>query len=59
MLADSRLQSQVTHPHPECVAGSAFVNATIYHLVHGVAAQAAVGQALDQVAMPSALRQAI
>ena len=43
LLADSRLQSQVTHPHPECVAGSAFVNATIYHLVHGVEAQAAVG----------------
>jgi ADP-ribosyl-[dinitrogen reductase] hydrolase len=59
LLADSRLQSQVTHPHPECVAGSAFVNATIYHLVHGVEAQAAVGQALDAVAMPSALRQAI
>ena len=59
LLADSRLQSQVTHPHPECVAGSAFVNATIYHLVHGVEAQAAVGQALDQVAMPPALRQAI
>ena len=49
LLADSRLQSQVTHPHPECVAGSAFVNATIYHLVHGAEAQAAVGQALDQV----------
>ena len=59
LLADSRLQSLVTHPHPECVAGSAFVNATIYHLVHGVEAQAAVGQALDQVAMPPALRQAI
>jgi ADP-ribosyl-[dinitrogen reductase] hydrolase len=59
LLADSRLQSQVTHPHPECVAGSAFVNATIYHLVHGVEAQAAVGQALDQVEMPPALRQAI
>ena len=59
LLADSRLQSQVTHPHPECAAGSAFVNATIYHLVHGVEAQTAVGQALDQVAMPPALRQAI
>ena len=59
LLADSRLQSRVTHPHPECVAGSVFVNATIHHLVHGVEARAAVGQALDEVAMPSALRQAI
>ena len=59
LLADSRLQSQVTHPHPECVAGDAFVNATIYHLVHGVEAQAAVAQALDEVAMPFTLRQAI
>ena len=59
LLVDSRLQSLVTHPHPECVAASAFVNATIHHLVHGVEAHAAVGQAIDQVEMPPALRQAI
>jgi ADP-ribosyl-[dinitrogen reductase] hydrolase len=59
LLADSRLQSQVTHPHEECVAGCAFVNAAIYQLVRGVDVRAAVGQALDQVAMPPDLRQAI
>jgi len=33
LLADSRLQSRVTHPHPECVAGGAFVNVVIYRLL--------------------------
>ena len=69
LLADSRLQSQVTHPHPDCVAGSAFVNAVIYHLMHGVAPVAAVKQpreeharrfaALGAVEIPEALRKVI
>ncbi len=59
LLADSRLQSQVTHQRPECVAGSAFVNLVIYHLMHGAAPREAVGRALDGTNPPSALRQAI
>lgn len=59
LLADSRLQSQVTHPHPECVAGGAFVNVTIYHLVRGVPPAEAVRQALDLADPPPALRQTI
>ena len=59
LLADSRLQSQVTHPHPECVAGSAFVNLVIYHLMHGAEPQAAVSRALDGADLPAALRQAV
>ena len=59
LLADSRLQSQVTHPHPECVAGSAFVNLVIYHLMHGAEPQTAVTRALDDADLPDALRQAI
>jgi ADP-ribosyl-[dinitrogen reductase] hydrolase len=59
LLADSRLQSQVTHPHPECVAGSAFVNAAIHHLVHGADPQTAVARALDDADLPAALRQVI
>lgn len=59
MLADSRLQSQVTHRHPDCVAGCAFVNAAIYHLVHGAPLQEAVAQALDDADPPLALRQVI
>jgi len=59
LLADSRRQSQVTHPHPECVAGCAFMNAAIYHLVRGVAPQEAVAQACDDAGLPAALRAVI
>jgi len=48
LLVDSRLQSQVTHPHPDCVAGSEFVNAVIYHLLHGVEPAAAVKQPREE-----------
>ena len=59
LLASSRLQSRVTHPHPECEAGSAFVNATIYHLLRGVDAERAVTQALDRTDPPAGLRAVI
>ncbi len=59
LLAASRLQSRVTHPHPECVAGCAFVNAAIYCLVHGAAPAEAVARGLQAAAAPEALRQAI
>lgn len=35
LVADSRLQSEVTHPHPECLEACAWVNMLIYHLLHG------------------------
>jgi len=59
LLADSRLQSRVTHPHPECEAGSAFVNAAIYYLLRGVPPAEAIAQALDDVAMPQPLRDVV
>lgn len=59
LLSASRLQSQVTHPHGECVAGCAFVNAAIYHLVRGVTPQEAVTCALEGANAPDELRQAI
>jgi ADP-ribosyl-[dinitrogen reductase] hydrolase len=59
LLADSILQSQVTHPHAECSAGSAFVNATIYHLLHGLAPEAAVARALGDAPVPEILRAVI
>ncbi len=59
LLDASRLQSQVTHPHEECVAGCAFVNAAIYYLLHGAAPAEAVAQALQAAAAPEELRQAI
>jgi ADP-ribosyl-[dinitrogen reductase] hydrolase len=59
LLADSRLQSWVTHPHPECVAGSEFVNGTIFHLIHQVSPAEAVGRALVEVQLPQPLRTVI
>lgn len=61
LLADSRLQSQVTHAHPECGAGCAFVNAAIYGLLHGAEPAQAVAQAVDALGdgLPSDLRRTI
>jgi len=60
LLADSRLQSSVTHPHPECVASSALINATIYFLLHNATPQEAIAQALDTVRdLPPGLLQAV
>jgi ADP-ribosylglycohydrolase len=59
LLADSRVQSQVTHRHPECVAACAFVNATIYELLRGTAPVEAVEHGLEAVEMPEPLRVAI
>jgi ADP-ribosyl-[dinitrogen reductase] hydrolase len=47
LLTDSRLQSRVTHPHADCEAGCAFVNATIYFLVHGAGPADAVAHAVQ------------
>lgn len=35
LLVDSWLQSRVTHPHPDCLAASAFFNVTLYHVLRG------------------------
>jgi len=59
LLADSVLQSRVTHPHPECNTGCAFVNAAIYHLLHDVAPEAAIARALDDADVPAPLRTVI
>jgi ADP-ribosyl-[dinitrogen reductase] hydrolase len=59
ILSASRLQSRVTHPHPECQAGSAFVNAAIYHLLHGAPPILAIPRALEDAAMPADLRAVI
>jgi ADP-ribosyl-[dinitrogen reductase] hydrolase len=59
LLAGSRLQSRVTHPHPECQAGSAFVNAAIYYLLQGLAPAEAITRALDTADVPRPLRTII
>jgi len=59
LVAESRLQSRVTHPHAECQAGSAFVNVTIFHLLHGLPPAEAVARALVDAVVPNALRDVI
>lgn len=59
LLADSCLQSRVTHPHPECQSASSFVNTAIYHLLHDLPSEEAVRRALDETDMPGGLRSAI
>ncbi|MBN1878342.1 MAG: ADP-ribosylglycohydrolase family protein [Anaerolineae bacterium] len=59
LLADSILQSRVTHPHPECNTGSAFVNAAIYHLTRGIPPMQAIPQAITDADLPDPLRTVI
>jgi ADP-ribosyl-[dinitrogen reductase] hydrolase len=59
LLYDSRLQSRVTHPHPDCVAACAFVNTVIHFLLHGEPRKKAVALALDAAEVPADLRRCI
>jgi ADP-ribosyl-[dinitrogen reductase] hydrolase len=59
LIADSCLQSEVTHMHPECVAASAFVNAAMYWLLRGISPPDAVARALERVEMPAEMREII
>ena len=52
LLVDSWKQSRVTHPHPDCLTACAFVNAVIYHLLHGHSPEHAVLNAAALVKMP-------
>jgi ADP-ribosyl-[dinitrogen reductase] hydrolase len=56
---DSALQSRVTHPHRECVAGSAFVNVVTYWMLHGTAPREAISRAAQDVELPDPLRAVI
>ncbi len=59
LVADSLLQSRVTHPHPECQAGSSLVNLTIYRLMRGAPPAEAVAWALDASGVPKPLRTVV
>jgi len=59
LVNDSRLQSRLTHPHPECVAGCIFVNWMIAELVKGAAPSLAFEGALQSVSLPDEMRQAV
>ena len=55
----SQLQSRVTHPHEECMAGCVFVNCMIYHLLHGLDVTDAYQYCLNTLELPEELRQTI
>ncbi|MFN7037050.1 MAG: ADP-ribosylglycohydrolase family protein, partial [Bellilinea sp.] len=59
LIAQSRLQSQVTHPHQDCLDACAFVNVMIYYLVHGDSPQQAYQHALDQVTFSDGFRNTV
>ena len=59
LAAASMLQSQVTHYHPECVAGSVLVNEIILRLVQGNDPAQAVEGATAAHSLPEGLRQAV
>lgn len=35
LVVDSWAQSRVTHPHPDCVSASAYINIAMYHMLRG------------------------
>ncbi|MBA4399071.1 MAG: ADP-ribosylglycohydrolase [Anaerolinea sp.] len=55
----SRMQSQVTHAHEECIASSAFINSMIAQMINGKSPLDAYQYALTLVEMPEGLRQTI
>lgn len=57
LVADSTLQSQVTHFHPECIAASVLVNSMIASMIVGQSPAVALQTALDLSQPPAALRQ--
>jgi ADP-ribosyl-[dinitrogen reductase] hydrolase len=59
LLRDSRLQSDVTHAHHECLSACEFVNAAIFFLLAGHEPRQAVAAALEACAPPSTLRAVI
>lgn len=59
LLADSELQSLITHPHPECVAGCQFINALLRELILGAELPDAVRKIIAEVSTPSGLLDVI
>ncbi len=59
LIADSELQSRVTHMNEECVSASVFINLLIFELSHGMSPAEAVRSTLNTVDMPAELRQVV
>jgi len=59
LVIDSRLQSEVTHPHGECLEACALVNVLICHLVYGRSPADALAAALRDLALVADLRRVV
>jgi len=59
LITDSARQSQVTHPHPDCVSACALVNLMIYHLLSGSPPESALSVALESVSLSDSFRNMI
>jgi ADP-ribosyl-[dinitrogen reductase] hydrolase len=59
LLADSCLQTRLTHPYHECVGGGAYINVAAYELLHGATPADAVACALEVDVLREPLRTMI
>lgn len=59
LLADSELQSLVTHPHPECVAGCLFINDLLREIVLGSEPVEAIMKVCAEISIPPGLLEVI
>jgi ADP-ribosyl-[dinitrogen reductase] hydrolase len=59
LVLDSELQSCVTHPHPDCVAASVFVNWMIAELIAGATPDEAFASALKDVPLSDEFHQVL
>jgi ADP-ribosyl-[dinitrogen reductase] hydrolase len=57
IVIDSKLQSMVTHPNPDCLAGSAFINWMIAELFDGSTLQTAYQSAMENIELSTEFRQ--
>lgn len=59
LISESRLQSRVTHPHPDCVESCVFVNSAIYYLFRGMLPAEAVARAMTHADLSPEMQEAI
>lgn len=56
-ITDSTLQSQITHPHPDCVAGCKLVNLMIVDLAKGASPHQAFDASLQSIVLSDGFRK--
>jgi ADP-ribosyl-[dinitrogen reductase] hydrolase len=59
LIIDSELQSCVTHPHPDCVSASVFINWMIAECISGSTPKEAYASALKNVALSEEFYQVV